>query len=116
MHGTDLTDSQWQVRQQSLPVARRCKYSLRFILNALRYLTKGGCQWRRLSNDFPSYPICFYYFRRWQAQGCWAQLNQVRVEQDRQQSAPSGQPNPGVAIVDAQPVTCRERRGTLAGS
>ena len=75
MYETDLTDSQWQVIEKSLPTTRRRKYSLRLILNALLYLTKSGCQWRLLPNDFPPYPICFYYFRRWQATGQWVGLN-----------------------------------------
>ncbi|WP_139147394.1 transposase, partial [Hymenobacter lapidarius] len=93
MYETDLTDFQWHVMQNALPVARRRKYSLRLILNALLYLTKSGCQWRLLPHDFPPYPICFYYFRRWQADGRWARLNKLLVEQDRQRSAPSGQPS-----------------------
>jgi transposase len=44
MYEADLTDSQWQVMQHALPIARRRKYVLRFIVNALRYLTKSGCQ------------------------------------------------------------------------
>ena len=109
MYETDLTDSQWQVMEKSLPTQRRRKYSLRLILNALLYLTKTGCQWRLLPNDFPPYPICFYYFRRWQGNGQWAQLNKVLVEQERQQSAPSGQASPSVAILDAQSIKCSER-------
>lgn len=109
MYETDLTDFQWQVMQNALPIARRRKYSLRLILNALLYLTKSGCQWRLLPNDFPPYPICFYYFRRWHADGRWACLNKMLVEQDRQQSAPSGQPSPSVAIVDAQSIKNSER-------
>ena len=40
-------------------------------------LIKRGYQWRLLPNDFPPYPICFYYFPCWQADGRWAQLNKV---------------------------------------
>ncbi|HLK96757.1 MAG TPA: IS5 family transposase [Hymenobacter sp.] len=109
MYETDLTDSQWQVMEKSLPTQRRRKYSLRLILNALLYLTKSGCQWRLLPNDFPPYPICFYYFRRWQSSQQWARLNKVLVEQERQQTAPSGQPSPGVAILDAQSIKSCER-------
>ena len=59
MYETDLTDFQWQVMQNALPDSRRRKYSLRLIVNALLYLTKGGCRWRLLPRDFPPYPICF---------------------------------------------------------
>ena len=108
MYEPDLTDSQWQVMQNILPTARR-KYALHLIVNALLYLTKSGCQWRLLPNDFPLTPFVFYYFRRWQVDGRWAHLNKVLVEQDRRRAAPSGHPSPSVAIVDAQSVKCSER-------
>jgi transposase len=91
MYETDLTDSQWQVMQNVLPVSRR-KYDLRLIVNTLLYLTKSGCQWRLLPNDFSPYPLCFFYCRCWQADGRWAQLNKALVELDRRHFAPSGQP------------------------
>lgn len=109
MYETDLTDSQWQVMQQILSDTRRRKYSLRLIINALLYLTKSGCQWRLLPNDFPPYALCYYYFRRWQADGRWAKLNQGLVRREREQSAPSGQASPSVALLDAQSVKCSER-------
>ena len=109
MYETDLTDSQWQVIEENVAAKRRRKYSIRLILNALLYVTKSGCQWRLLPNDFPPYPICFYYFRRWQQTGQWAQLNKVLVEQERQQSAPSRQASPSVAILDAQSIKSSER-------
>ena len=76
MYETDLTDSQWQVIQEVLPDTRRRKHSLRLIGNALLYLTKSGCQWRLLPRESPSFPLVYYYFRRWQADGRWARLNQ----------------------------------------
>ena len=109
MYETDLTDSQWQVMEEILPVKRRRKYDLRLIVNALLYLTKSGCQWRLLPNDFPPYPICFYYFRRWQQNGQWAGLNKVLVGQERQRAAPSGHASPSVAILDAQSIKSSER-------
>ncbi|WP_159451971.1 transposase [Hymenobacter roseosalivarius] len=71
-----------------MPTKRHRKCGLRLILNALLYLKKSGCQWHLLPNDFPPYPICFYYFQRWQADGRWAHLNKSLVQQERQQPAP----------------------------
>ena len=79
------------------------------MVNALLYLTKSGCQWRLLPREFPPFPLVYYYFRRWQADGRWAALNQALVRRRRQRAAPSRQPSPGVAIVDAQSVKCSER-------
>ena len=109
MYETDLTDSQWQVIQEILPDTRRRKHSLRLIVNALLYLTKSGCQWRLLPKEFPSFPLVYYYFRRWQADGRWARLNQALVRRHRQRAAPSRQPSPSVAVLDAQSIKCSER-------
>nr|WKN34449.1 transposase [Tunicatimonas sp. TK19036] len=52
-----------------LDVQRKRKYSLREIVNALLYLVKTGVQWRLLPHDFPKWPLVYYYFRRWEAEG-----------------------------------------------
>ncbi len=109
MYETDLTDFQWQVIQEILPDTRRRKHSLRLIVNALLYWTKSGCQWRLLPREFPAYALVYYYFRRWQADGRWARLNQALVRRHRQRAAPSRQSSPSVAILDAQSVKCSER-------
>ena len=59
MYETDLTDFQWQVIQEIMPDTRRRKHSLRLIVNALRYLTKSGCQWRLLPREFPAFPLVY---------------------------------------------------------
>ena len=109
MYETDLTDFQWQVIQETLPDTRRRKHSLRLIVNALLYWTKSGCQWRLLPREFPAYALVYYYFRRWQADGRWARLNQALVRRQRLLTAPSQQPSPSVAILDAQSIKCSER-------
>ena len=83
LYETALTDFQWQVIQEILPDTRRRKHSLRLIVNALLYLTKSGCQWRLLPHEFPPFPLVYYYFRRWQADGRWARLNQALVRRHR---------------------------------
>jgi putative transposase len=83
MYETDLTDFQWQIIQEILPDTCRHKYSLRLMVNALLYLTKSGCQWRRLPHEFPPFPLVYYYFRRWQSDGRWARLNQALLRRQR---------------------------------
>ena len=108
MYETDLTDFQWQVIQEIVPDLRHRKCSLRLIVSALCYLTKSGCQWWLLPREFPPFPLVDYYFRRWQADGHWPRLNQALVRRHRQRAAPSRQPSPSVAVLDAQSVKCSE--------
>ena len=37
---------------------------LREILNAVFFLSKSGCQWRLLPNDFPRSPTVYHYFKK----------------------------------------------------
>ena len=109
MYETALTDFQWQVIRETFPDTHRRKYSLRPIVNVLLCLTKSGCQWRLLPREFAPFPLVYYYFRRWQADGRWARLNQALVRRHRQRAAPSRQASPSVAILDAQSIKCSER-------
>jgi putative transposase len=92
-----------------VPDTRRRKHSLRLIVNALLYFNKSRCQWRRQPHEFPPFPLVYYYFRRWQADGRWARLNQALVRRHRQRAAPSRQSRPSVAVLDAQSIKCSER-------
>lgn len=50
---TDLTETEWQYITKVLnQQARKRKYDLRMIWNAIFYLVKTGCQWRMLPKDF----------------------------------------------------------------
>ena len=62
-----------------------------------------------MPNDLPPYPIGFYHFRRWQANGRWAEPSKVLVAHERRRPASSRQTSPSVAIIDAQSIKCRER-------
>ena|GEM_PF-2903065 len=109
MYETGLTDFQWQVIQETQPDTRCRKHSLQLIVNDLLYWTKSGCQWLLLPRESPAYALVYYYFRRWQADGRWAQLNRALVRRQRQRAAPSRQPSPRVTIMDAQSIKCSAR-------
>jgi transposase len=72
-----LTDSQWQVIVCLLPIHRKRRHCLRQVLDAMGYICRTGCQWRCLPACFPPWPVVYYYFRRWQADGPLARLNQA---------------------------------------
>src|ERR687889_220278 len=67
---TDLSDAEWNYIEPHLPApkghGRPRTHSPREILNAIFYLLKSGCQWRRLlPHDFPRGPTVYHYFRKW---------------------------------------------------
>ncbi len=57
-YDTDLSDAEYDylapyVAHQGS--GRKRTVDLREVLNALRYMTKTGCQWRMLPHDFPTW-------------------------------------------------------------
>jgi transposase len=106
MYPTDLTDSAWKVIQEILNDKRKRKYSLRAIFNALRYVTKTGCQWRQLPNDLPPWPLCYYYFWKWRNNGTWEKINKALVKRRREKAGREA--SPSVGIIDSQSVKCSE--------
>ncbi len=69
---TNLTDSQWEVMSKMIDDKRKRKHSLRWIVDAILYVTKGGIQWRLLPIDFPKWQLVYYYFRKW-SQVSWTE-------------------------------------------
>lgn len=105
MYPTDLTDSQWQAIQQWLPIqvkSRKRKHSLRLIVNAILYVTKGGIQWRMMPHDLPAWPLVYYYFRKWSANGTVEQIHNQLVTQVRLQAG--REVSPSLGLIDSQTV------------
>ena len=72
---TNLTDNQWKIIEKLVDVqARKRKYPLRSVFDAISYLLKSGCQWRMLPKDFPPYNTVFYYFSKWKNEGVFEDL------------------------------------------
>ncbi|MDR0797113.1 MAG: transposase [Nitrososphaerota archaeon] len=57
-YGSDLTDKEWEIISPIFTRANKGrhfqKHSKRELVNAVRYISKTGCQWRLLPKEFPS--------------------------------------------------------------
>ena len=77
---TDLNDAQWAVIKPRLDemtgnYTHSVKNDYREYMNAIFYLTKTGCQWPMLPNDFPKYTAVKSFFRRLRIKGIWEVIN-----------------------------------------
>lgn len=102
---SDLTAAEWQVIEKKLPeqvVARKRKYCLRILFNAMLYVAKNGCIWRDLPKDFPPYGRVFYYWNQWKKEGRMDFLHEDLHGDLREKSGRVRSPSLG--IVDAQSV------------
>ena len=112
---SDLTNEEWQIIEPLIPSVKPGGHprtvDMREVVNAIFYLLKTGCAWEMLPHDFPPYSTVYYYFRRWQRQGLWEQMNQALREQVRMEQGKS--PQATAAIVDSQSVKTTEKKGSI---
>ncbi len=62
---SDLTDGQWQSIKNLLPKRKkrgRKPLDRRWVINAILYVNRTGCQWRALPRDFPKWKSAYNVF------------------------------------------------------
>ena len=79
---TDLTDAQWQAIEPHFNQLRHYKWDKRKLVNAVLYITKTGCQWRMLPNDFPPYSTVWSFYRRANQSGLWDRILLALVQKN----------------------------------
>ena len=114
---SDLTDAQWRLLEPMLPSCkpggRPRKHDLRDIMDAIRYVPRGGIAWRALPHEYPPWPTVSVYCRAWQRDGTWERLNDALRDLVRQRAG--RHPQPSAAILDSQSARTTEKGGHAAG-
>ena len=83
---SDMTDAEWELlgpEAQAImaelrrgPAGRPMEHDLRAVLDAIRYVTRYGIEWRALPADFPPWEAVYAFFERWNARGLPQALTQ----------------------------------------
>ena len=99
---TDLSDDEWRCISPHLPEptgwGRPRLHGLRAILDAVFYVLKSGCPWRRmLPRDFPPWKTVYDWFRRWRIDGTWKHLKAGLREHLQSQVGRDPHPSAGIS-------------------
>jgi len=80
-YATDLTDAEWALLAPFIPPAepggRPRSTDMREGVNAIFYLPRGGCAWRLLPHEFPTWKTVYHYQRAWRRAGLWEHIHSV---------------------------------------
>ena len=113
---SDLTDAQWAdlapLLPRALPGGRPRTHPTREVVDALRYILRGGIAWRALPHDYPPWQTVYHYFRAWRLDGTWERLNDELRELVRVRAGRTRQPS--AAILDSQSAKTTEKGGSGA--
>lgn len=113
---SDLSDAQWMRLEPLLPPVRPGgrprAHPLREVVDALRYVLRGGIAWRALPHDYPPWQTVYHSFRTWRLDGTWERLNDALREVVRERAGRTWQPS--AAILDSQSAKTTEKGGHVA--
>jgi transposase len=101
-----------------IPRRRWPRHSLRSIVDAIFYLLRTGCPWRRhplgsIPRDFPPWQTVYYHFRHFRLTGVWPGILTALRQAER--CSVHKQPQPSAAIMDAQSVKTVEESARISG-
>lgn len=103
---SDLTKPEWKLIRgffaRRASRGRKPTHPLRYILEAIFYLVRSGCQWRMLPRHFPAWQTVYGYFRRWNLNGIWEQVLDALNRKRRLRLGKKASPSYG--IIDSQSV------------
>ena len=114
---TDVTDEEWAFVAPYLTLmheaAPQRRHDLREVFNGLRYIARGGLQWRLMPHDLPPWEAVYQQTRRWMAAGAFeAIVHDLRV---LLRLAAGRAPAPTAAILDSRTLQSTPESGARAG-
>ena len=106
VYPTDMTAEQWHTIRRWLPpsppIGADRSVDMRRIVDGIFYVSRSGCQWRRLPRTYENWNTTYGYFNRWRKDGTWEKIHDMLRGDVRQQAGRES--TPSAAILDSQSV------------
>lgn len=114
---TDVGDEEWEFVAPYLSLisedAPQRRHDLREVFNGLRFIVRGGLQWRLMPHDLPPWWVVYQQTRRWMAAGVFeAMVHDLRV---LLRLGAGRAPQPTAAILDSRTLQSTPESGGRAG-
>ncbi len=114
---SDVSDEEWAFVAPYLTLmtaeAPQRQHDLREVFNGLRFIVRGGLQWRLMPHDLPPWPAVYQQTRRWLEAGVFeAIVHDLRV---LLRLAQGRAPQPTAAILDSRTLQSTPESGARAG-
>jgi transposase len=114
---SDVSDEEWAFVAPYLTLmdadAPQRRHDPREVFNGLRFIVRGGLQWRLMPNDLPPWDIVYQQTRRWMEAGCFAAI--VHDLRTLLRLAAGRDPEPTAAILDSRTLQSTPESGGRAG-
>lgn len=113
---SDLTDAEWELIEPLLPPigeSTQCEtVPKREIVNGIRYVLRGGIQWRMMPHDLPHWKTVYHYHNQWSKTAVWKRINDALVVMARERKGRKAKPT--AAVGDSQSVKTTQKGGFAA--
>ncbi len=110
---SELTDAEWALLEPFLPpashVGRPRKWPLRWIVEVILYLRRGGLSWRMLPPCLPRVSSVRRWYYLWRGNGLWLSLNDALLLIGREVAG--RQASPSAVVIDSHSVKTTEGSG-----
>jgi transposase len=114
---SDVSDDEWAFVAPYLTLMREDApnraHPLREVFNGLRYIVRGGEQWRMMPNDLPPWYTVYQQMQRWLAAGVFEQI--VHDLRMLLREIDGRNPQPSAAIFDGRTMQSTAESGARAG-